>query len=282
MVTIVTPTLNAGAHIEATLRSVEGAGPVLEHLIVDGGSTDETATIVSRYPHARWLPIALRGQTAAMNHGASVARGTYLVFLNADDVLLPDALPALLDAFRQNDRLAVAYGGANHVDRAGNAIEPYPTRPFDAAALREQCYICQAAAMIRRTSFERAGGFSEHLNFAMDYDLWLRMAPSAEFAYVDRTLSEARIHEAAKSVALRSEMFAETCDVLLSRTGYVPFTWVYAMADHRLQPDNQPLARRRRSGLKVLYALLLGVWINRRQPLRSIRDWLAHRSLAAR
>lgn len=278
VVTVITPTLNAAAYIEATLRSVALEREyVLEHLIIDGGSEDETAAIVTRFPHARLVDLPGSRQSGAMNYGASIAHGTFLVFLNADDVLVPGALGALLSAFTRTSDLDVAYGRAHHIDTAGSIIEPYPTQHFDASALLEHCFICQAATMIRRTSFERAGAFSNSLDFAMDYDLWLRMLPWARFTYVESVVGGARLHRSAKSVAQRSAIFREVLDVLLKRAGYVPYSWLYAFADYRLQGDDQVFEPRRPSRLKVLYALVLGLWVNRRQPIRAFRDWLAHR-----
>jgi glycosyltransferase involved in cell wall biosynthesis len=277
LISVVTPTLNAGAFLDATLASVAAQGRAdLEQIVVDGGSTDDTRAIVARYPHARFIEQPGCRQTAAMNLGAAAAAGTYLVFLNADDVLVPGALDALLAPLTAG-ATDVAYGRALHVDAAGAEIEPYPTRAFDARALLEGCFICQAATMLARTSFERAGGFRTALEYSMDYDLWLRMAPWARFRYVPVPVAHARLHRDAKSVARREPIFRETFRVLLDAAGYVPYSWIYACADFRLQPDDQVFDPRRPSRLKVAYALALGLWVNRRAPLRAARDWLAHR-----
>jgi glycosyltransferase involved in cell wall biosynthesis len=269
VVSIITPTLNAARFIDATLASVAAQGrDDVEQIVVDGGSTDDTRAIVERYPHARFVERAGSRQTAAMNVGAGIARGTFLAFLNADDVLVPGALDTLLSAFTAQPETAVAYGDALHVDANGEPLERYPTRAFDAAALPEKCFICQAATLIRRSSFERAGGFTESLSFSMDYDLWLRMAPWARFVYVDRVVAHARLHRDAKTVAQRAAIFRETFGILRSRTDYVPYTWTYAYADYLLQPGDQVFDPRRRSRLKVVYALALGVWVNRRRPWR--------------
>jgi glycosyltransferase involved in cell wall biosynthesis len=279
VVSVITPTLDAAEFLDATLRSVAAQGRAdVEQIVVDGGSTDGTRAIVERYPHARFVAHPGSGQTAAMNAGAGLARGAFLVFLNADDVLAPGALDALLAAFAERTETDVAYGGALHVDASGAAIEPYPTRPFDASVLLEACFICQAGAMIRHASFVRAGGFTSSLSYSMDYDLWLRMASWASFAYVEAIVAHARLHRGAKTVAQRARIFRETFAVLLRTAGYVPYSWIYASADYRLQPDDQVFDARRRSRLKVAYALALGVWVNRRRPLHAVRDWLAHRA----
>jgi len=279
LITIVTPALNAAAFLDETLASVSAQNrDDIEHIIVDGGSTDATRAIVARYPGTRFVEQPGSKQTAAMNAGAALAAGTFLIFLNADDVLVPGAADALAAAFADDDTLDVVYGRAEQIDAAGALIEHYPTRAFDAAALLESCFVCQAGSMIRRASFERAGGFTTALNFSMDYDLWLRIAPWARFAHIDALTARVRLHDAAKTIAQRERIFAETFDILLSRAGYVPYTWIYADADHRLERGTHAVGARRKSRGKVLYALYRAVAVNRRQPLRAIRDWLAHRA----
>jgi glycosyltransferase involved in cell wall biosynthesis len=278
-ITVVTPSLNASAYVAETLRSVAAQNRTdVEQLIVDGGSSDGIRAIVAGFSHARFIDLPGSRQTEAMNYGAGQATGEFLVFLNADDVLTPGALTAMLAAFERNPEADVVYGRAEQIDEAGATIEAYPVRLFDAAALAESCILCQAGTMIRRTSFARAGGFTPALNFSMDYDLWLRIAPWAQFTYVDALVAQVRLHRAAKTVAQRSGVLRETFAVLSQRIGYVPYTWIYAYADHRLQPDDQVFDPRRASRWKVLYALAVAIAVNRRQPLRAIRDWLAHRS----
>lgn len=279
LITIVTPALNAATFLEETLASVSAQDrDDIEHIVVDGGSTDATRDIVARYPGTRFVEQPGSKQTAAMNAGAALAAGTFLIFLNADDVLVPGAADALAATFAGDETLDVVYGRAEQIDATGALIEHYPTRAFDADALLESCFVCQAGSMIRRASFERAGGFATALDYSMDYDLWLRIAPWARFAHIDVLTARVRLHKAAKTIAQRERIFAETFDILLSRAGYVPYTWIYADADHRMERGTEAVGASRKSRGKVLYALYRAVAVNRRQPLRAIRDWLAHRA----
>jgi glycosyltransferase involved in cell wall biosynthesis len=93
---IVTPSFNYGRYIEDCLNSVaDQEGVKLEHLVMDAGSTDDTATIVQRYPHASFYQEPDAGMSDGINKGFRRARGTWVMWLNADDRLKPGALQAL-------------------------------------------------------------------------------------------------------------------------------------------------------------------------------------------
>ena len=84
LVSVVTPSLNQGAFIEQTIRSVlEQDYPYIEHIVVDGGSTDETLDLLSRHPHLRWISESDRGQAHALNKGFALADGEILGWINA-------------------------------------------------------------------------------------------------------------------------------------------------------------------------------------------------------
>src|SRR5688572_1037654 len=101
LVSIVTPSLNQGRYLDEAIRSVQGQDyPRLEHVVVDGGSTDETLDVLRRHPHLRWVSEPDGGQSDAVNKGFRLARGEIFGWLNADDYYLPGAVAAAVAVLR--------------------------------------------------------------------------------------------------------------------------------------------------------------------------------------
>lgn len=250
----------------------------LEHIVVDGGSTDGTQALVREAGFARLIEAPGLGQAAAVNLGVEAARGDVIVVLNADDVLYPSALRDLVEALRADPAAVVAYGDAQHIDEHGAPISPYPTRPFDRGALAESCYICEPAAAIRREAFLGAGGMNARLDFALDYDLWIRLSRSGNFRKVDAVVAGSRMHPGAKTLARRAEVYREVIPLLRAHFGYVPYTWTFAYASWLLDRGDQFFAPPRRPRLAVLFSLALGLALNPRRPFAYLRDWYGHRA----
>src|SRR5207253_3140786 len=97
--------------------------PRIEAIIMDAGSTDDTAEIVQEYgDHFTWICEPDRGQSHAINKGFRMARGEIITWVNSDDVLLPGAVTAVVDAFESDPRVAMVYGDAHVIDDTGNII----------------------------------------------------------------------------------------------------------------------------------------------------------------
>ena len=128
--TIITPSLNYGKYIDECLSSVEiQHGVVLEHLIFDAGSTDNTIEIISRYPEAHLVQEPDDGMSSAINKGFESAKGEWIMWLNADDRLKPGALKAILE-FAAGKEADVLYSGWDFVDEKGDLLRPMTIFPF--------------------------------------------------------------------------------------------------------------------------------------------------------
>ena len=122
-ITVVTPSFNAAATIEETLRSVrEQDYPYVEHVVVDGASTDGTVEILERAEGVRFVSEPDRGLSHAMNKGVAMASGSIIGWLNADDIYLPGALRAIGEAFAACPQAEWATGRCLIVDEAGREI----------------------------------------------------------------------------------------------------------------------------------------------------------------
>jgi len=213
LVSIVTPSLNQGRFIEDTVKSVLGQDySPIEYLVVDGGSTDETLAILRRYDGAlRWISEPDSGQAAAVNKGFRVTSGQILGWLNSDDVYEPSAVSAAVAYLREHPETAMVYGDANHIDAAGNDIGPCSyVEPANLERLiHEVDYIVQPAAFFRRSAFLAVGPLDESLHWALDYDLWIKIARRFPIAYVPRRLARYRLTGENKTAVGRFDRFAE-------------------------------------------------------------------------
>ncbi len=193
---IVTPSLNQGRYVRATIDSVlEQKYPRLEYLVMDGGSTDQTLSILRAAPSAlRWVSQPDGGQSDAINQGFANTRGEILGWLNSDDTLAPEALRIVGEFFAAHPRVEVMYGNANFIDAAGRLIAPCAhVEAYSLSRLRNYSdFIVQPAAFFRRRAFEEVGGLDGRLHWAMDYDLWLKLARRGPFSFVPQVLANYR------------------------------------------------------------------------------------------
>ena len=204
-VSIVTPSFNQAATLEATLRSVllQDYSDV-EYIVIDGGSTDGSVEIIRRYAPwlAHWESVPDRGQSHALNKGFARATGTAAGWMGSDDYFLPGGIAALV-ALREREPEAVAWAGACRCIYAGGRPDRVvPARVGDRAALADwggAAYISQPACFFDLAAFRRVNGLDERLHFALDVDLWLRLANEGPFAVTDETVAVARHHPEAKS-----------------------------------------------------------------------------------
>lgn len=207
-ITVVTPSYNQGAFIERTLQSVlsQEGDFELEYLVQDGGSTDETLSILERYrDRLNYVSKPDRGQSDAINQGFARATGEVVAWLNSDDLYLPGALDAAARALGPGGA-RWCFGQCRVVDEEDRqirrAISWYKNRLSRGYSLRRlltKDFIPQPATFFRRDLLEQAGPLDEACHLAMDYDLWLRFARIAEPAFVPRDLACFRWHGASKS-----------------------------------------------------------------------------------
>jgi glycosyltransferase involved in cell wall biosynthesis len=212
LVSIVTPSLNQGRFIEETIRSVlDQDYPRIEHIVVDGGSTDETLDVLRRYPQVTWRSEPDDGQADAVNKGFRMAKGEIFGWLNADDLYLPGAIRIGVDALRRTGA-GLVHGAWCQIDEGGAAIrERIEPVQFDLdAQLNERNAVCQPGALFTREAFETVGGLDPGYRYAMDYELWLKLGARFPVTHVDAVLGAYRLHPASKTVAEKSGFWAET------------------------------------------------------------------------
>lgn len=281
LVSIVTPTYNMGRFLEETLLSVLSQDyPNIEYIVMDAGSTDESLKILEKYRgRLQFYSEPDRGTADAINKGFARSRGSVFAYLNADDTYLPGAISAAVRALALENNLGAVYGDANWVDEGGRVIEPYPVRSYEAAMLAHECFICQPAAFMRREAFEVAGRMDANLQYAFDYELWIRISRLYPMRKIDAVLATSRMHTENKTVGQRRRVLRETLLVLQSHYGYVPFRPIHAYASYLADRRDQFFEPLRPSIFKYLLSLLIGLRYNPGHAFRFIREWAAVMSL---
>lgn len=208
LVSIVTPSYNQADFLEKTINSViEQDYPYIEYLIVDGGSTDGSREIIEHYAsrHSErmpwWVSEPDQGQTDAINIGFGQASGQILAWLNSDDTYLPGAISEAVSYLQAHPETGLVYGDANLIDQHGNIIGKFPARQTDYRRLRQGfVHIPQQASFFRANLWEQVGPLDPTFYFAMDYDLWVRLARVSKIQYHPRLWANFRLHSSGKSV----------------------------------------------------------------------------------
>ncbi|MDX9750456.1 MAG: glycosyltransferase family 2 protein [Flavobacteriales bacterium] len=266
-ISIITPSYQQAPFLEECIRSVQGQeGAEVEHIVVDGGSTDGSKAVIERHAHgiAWWCSEPDGGQSDALNKGLARATGDVFGWINSDDLLLPGALGRVADAFAARPDLVV-YGGQRIIRGDG----PDRIHPLDDPADPERLYVApvinQQSTFYRMDAVRAVGGVDPALDHVMDHDLWLRVLlrfGTGQVRLEPGPLAVFRVHASMKSLTAKSAFRNEMAGVL---HGLCVQSGLHALADvfmhgHQWPPGLRPIEVRPRDHDRVrrmaLYFLL--------------------------
>ena len=231
------PAYNGSAMIGEALRSIEDQTyRDLEVVVVDDGSTDDTARICRDRPGLRLISQENRGTAAARNRGIREARGGLIAFLDQDDLWAPDRLAVQVPILQAEADVGLVF---SNYDAFGDLSDHRGVRFDDAkvmerisggrafASLFRKNLIHPATVLVRKSCLDEVGPFDESIYFE-DYDLWLRLARRFPIRYVPAPLARVRHHEGNKrsdvvalqrSALLIVERAARECPELAEQLG---------------------------------------------------------------
>jgi len=225
LVSIITPSLNQGQFLERTILSVRNQDyPLIEHIVVDGGSSDNTLDILRKYHgDLTWVSEPDSGQSDAINKGLGMAKGDILAYLNSDDIYLRGAIRRVVEFFGESSKTDMIYGNYLMIDQDENVLRKCRLFEICFADLLKRNIIGQPAVFFRRRILEEVGPLDVSLRYSMDFDLWLRIASAGTIRHMNQFLSCFRIHPKSKSVRNRVRFSKEA--YFKVRTKYVSDKW---------------------------------------------------------
>lgn len=213
LVSIVTPSFNQARYIEATIRSVLAQDYArIEYIVIDGGSTDGTVDVIKKYEGrlATWVSEPDQGQTDAINKGFARAQGDILAWINSDDTYEPGAVFAAVRYLQSHPEAGMVYGDCNFINESGRVIGRFNAAQTDLPLLRRgYVHIPQQASFFRADLWRQVGPLDPSFYFAMDYDLWTRLASRAEIKYEPQTWANFRLHTSGKTIVADDRCWPE-------------------------------------------------------------------------
>jgi glycosyltransferase involved in cell wall biosynthesis len=228
MISVVMPSFNSGAYIADAIQSVlanDHAG--LELLVQDGGSTDETLAILEHFTDERVRIVSEPddGQTDGLNKAIARARGEWILWLNADDLLSRNALTLVQPAI-DSGRFDVVFGDYQYIDHNGTLLKTYYVSPLSRKRLLARgCYIFSGALFVRRDVFRKVGMFDPTFEYSMDYEFLVRAAPRISSYHCRAILASLRFQPTSKTSMHGWRQFWENFEVRRRYGGFSRGSW---------------------------------------------------------
>lgn len=218
LVSIVTPSYNQGRFIEDTLLSVMNQDyPNVEHIVVDGSSTDNTIEVLKKYEgeyNLRWVSEPDEGQSDAVNKGFKMAKGGIVGWLNSDDVYFDTTVISyVVDKFEELKHANVIYGNFVVIDKSGSIQKVVRTLNWNYERLLRSCFIGQPATFFRR-KVVLENRLDKNLHLSMDYEFWLRLGRDYNFFKVNKVLAGFRFYEGTKTFSNKKKPAIESKRVM--------------------------------------------------------------------
>ena len=226
LVSIIIPCYNQADFLPEAIKSaLEQTYTNREVLVVDDGSTDSTPQVATAYAGVRYFRQENSGVSAARNAGITQSRGEYLVFLDADDRLLPKALEIGVDSMHQHPTCAFAFGYCRLITADGSPFADYKPPPsissdYYLELLRSNYIWCPGSVIYRRSAIESVNGFDLSLGGCADYDLYLRITRSSPIFCHNQFVVDYRVHRSNMSVD-HSRMLREALKALDAQWDFV-------------------------------------------------------------
>jgi len=213
LVSIVTPSFNQAQFIEQAIQCVLSQDyPNIEHIVVDGASTDETVAILRKYDDKiHWISEPDNGQSEALNKGFQLAEGDIIGWLNADDLYMPYTVSLAVDYLQKYPEVSLVHGAGQYIDENGRVIMSRRGGDFGLEKLIGINTIMSIATFFRREIFDSVGFLNEDLHYVMDWEYWIRIAMAGlKLKHIpDPVMALSREHSNAKTIQVKERFWQE-------------------------------------------------------------------------
>jgi len=262
LVSIITPSYNQGDFIEETILSVKNQDyPNIEHIIVDGGSTDNTLDVLKKYEgtyNMRWISEPDEGQSDAINKGINMASGDIIAWLNSDDVyFFTHSVSEVVDFFRKDKTTDVVFGDLAYIDRKGKVFRIHAYREFNYKNLLQRRYELGQPAMFLRNYVLKENKLRKDLHYVLDYELLLRIGRKYIFKHLPDVLAGMRLYSESKTgteMKSKHSKFKEEIKPLLAQYGYEESASLLNRFSNGIARGGYPILKGFLSLLRIKYA----------------------------
>lgn len=217
-ISIITPSFNQADFIERTIQSVLNQNySNIEHIIMDGGSTDGTIEILKKYSNRIiWKSEKDSGQSDAINKGLKMATGDIVAYLNSDDTYESSSFQKIINFFENNPENKWVYGQCRIIDENDKEIRKLITfyknwllKKYSYKKLLTENFISQPATFWRKELLEEIGYLNEDEHFCMDYEFWLRIGNKYPAGVINKYLANFRYYPNSKSGGVNKKQFQD-------------------------------------------------------------------------
>ena len=199
LVSIVTPTFNQASFLEQTINSIFSQDyPFIEYIVINDGSTDETAYILEKYKNRlKFVNQKNLGQVSALNYGWSLCNGDILGYISSDDLLDNNAISRLVKKLTNNPSLSIVYGDFRLIDESGRNIRDIKTGNFDKKKFLNDL-ICPIGpgALFKKDVLKQLNGWDKNYPYIADFVFWIRAIERNKFGKVNKIIASFRRHSA--------------------------------------------------------------------------------------
>ena len=241
IVSVVMPSLNSGIFIKEAIISCLEQKELLELIIMDGGSEEETLSIIKKFALIdKRIKLHIEkdnGAPDAINKAIKLAKGKFIGWLNSDDKYEKNSFQRSLDLYNKNENLKFIYGHGIHIDESGRFLNFYPSLNPEVGINKFQdgCFICQPTVLFKKELFYEIGYLNDQLIACFDFEFWLRIFKKYhknEIGFLNSVQACTRLHKDSITTIKVWESNIESAIILSQHLGSASDHWIIQAVRH--------------------------------------------------